>query len=103
MRKLFIVSAVFFAFLAIVFTILPLGTIAILPIALTVVLSFMGVYTSKGIQNKLPKLILIISVITFLFVIGKVIFIQDKVQIDKQFEQQKIESKKEDVKDLEGL
>jgi len=103
MRKLYVISAVFFAVLGIVFTILPLGTIAFLPIGITLVLSSLAIYQSKFNQQKLPKIILYISVLTFLVVIGKVIFVKDVVVSDKQFEQIKVESKKEDVKDLEGL
>jgi hypothetical protein len=103
MRKLYVISAVFFAVLGIVFTILPLGTIAFLPIGITLILSFLAIYKSKFNQQKLPKIILFISVLTFLVVIGKVIFVRDIVASDKLFEQNKVESKKEDIKDLEGL
>jgi hypothetical protein len=44
-----------------------------------------------------------LSVITFLVVIGKDVFVKDEVKVDQQFEQKKIESQKEDMKDLEGL
>jgi hypothetical protein len=103
MRKLYVISAVFFAVLGIVFTILPLGTIAFLPIGITLILSFLAIYKSKFNQQKLPKIILFISILTFLVVIGKVIFVRDIVASDKLFEQNKVESKKEDIKDLEGL
>jgi len=103
MRKFCVISAVFFAVLGIVFTILPMGTIAFLPIGIAFILSFLAIYKSKFNQQKLPKIILFISVLTFLVVVGKVIFVKDVVVSDKQFEQIKVESKKEDIKDLEGL
>lgn len=103
MRKFFVISSVFFAALGIVFTILPFGTIALLPIGIALVLSFLAIRSSNQNQKKLPKWILFISALTLLAIIGKVVFIQDKVVTDKQFEQKKIESKKEDIKDLEGL
>ena len=103
MRKVFIIASVFFAVLGIVFTILPLGTIAFLPIGITVILSVLSIQQSKSSQKKLPKLILFISVVTFLVVIGKVVFVKDVIVPDKQFEQNKIEQKKEDIKDLQGL
>lgn len=103
MRKLFIILAVFFAVLGIAFTILPLGTIALLPIAFTLILSFLAIQKSKLNQKKLPKIILLISAITLLVVIGKVVFVKNVVVSDKQFELKKEESKKEDIKDLEGL
>lgn len=103
MRKLYVIAAVFFAVLGIVFTILPLGTIAFLPIGVALILSFLAIYKSNFNQQKLPKIILFISALTFLVVIGKVIFVKDVVVSDKQFEKNKVESKKEDIKDLEGL
>lgn len=103
MRKVFIITSVFFAVLGIVFTILPLGTIAFLPIGITFILSVISIQQSKSNQKRLPKLILFISVVTFLVVIGKVVFVKDVIVHDKQFEQNKIEQKKEDIKDLQGL
>jgi len=103
MRKVFIITSVFFAVIGIVFTILPLGTIAFLPIGITFILSVISIQQSKSNQKKLPKLILFISALTFLVVIGKVVFVKDVIVPDKQFEQNKIEQKKEDIKDLQGL
>ena len=103
MRKFFVILSVFFAVFGIIFAALPLGTIAFLPIGLTILFAFLILFVSEPDQKKLPKWILSIAVLTFLIVMGKVVFIQDKVETDKQFEQQKIESKKENQKDLEGL
>ncbi len=103
MRKFFVILSVFFAVFGIVFAVLPLGTIAFLPIGLTILFAFLTYFVSKPNQKRLPKWILFISALTLLVVMGKVVFIQDKVITDKQFEQQKIDSKKEDQKDLEGL
>jgi len=103
MRKFLVISAIFFALLGIVFTILPLGTIAFLPIGIALILSGLAIQKSKNSQRKIPKLILLISFLTLLVVIGKVIFIKDVVISDTQFELKKEESKKEDIKDLEGL
>ena len=102
MRKFLIISAVIFGLLGIVFTILPLGTIAFLPIGITFILSGIAIQKSKNSQRSLPKIILFISVLTFLVVIGKAIFTKDIVT-DTQFELKKEESKKEDIKELEGL
>jgi uncharacterized membrane protein len=103
MRKILIILTVLFAVLGVVFTILPLGTIAFLPIGIAFVLCFFTIQQSNINQQKLPKIILFISVLTFLLVIGKVIFIKDVIVKDQKFEQNKIEQKKEDIKDLEGL
>jgi len=103
MRKISIISAILFAILGIIFTVLPLGTIAFLPIGIAIILSVLSIIKSKNSQRKLPKIILFISFVTLLVVIGKVIFIRDVVISDTQFEMKKEESKKEDIKDLEGL
>ena len=103
MRKFFNISAVVFAVLGIVLTILPMGTIALLPIVIAIVLAALGFRISTTTQRLFPKIILIVSALTFLVVIGKEVFVKDQVVVDKQFEQKKEESKKEDIKDLEGL
>ena len=103
MRKLLVITAIFFAVIGITFTILPLGTIAFLPIVIALILSFLAIQKSKVEQKILPKIVLFISILTLLVVIGKVIFVKDVLVTDKQFEIKKEESKKEDIKDLEGL
>ena len=82
---------------------MPLGTIAFLPVVLSLILSLLAFLKSKNKQKILPQIILIISVLNLLVVVGKIVLIKDRVQTDKQFEMKKEESKKEDIKDLEGL
>ena len=103
MRKLFIVLAFIFALLGAAFTILPLGTLALLPIGLALIFGFVAFLKSDAQQKNVPKWILIVAGVTLIIVLGKEILITDEVAKDEQFEQKKIESKKEDLKDLEGL
>ena len=103
MRLFLIISSIVFAVLSLIFTILPLGTIAFLPVVLSLILSLLAFLKSKNKQKILPQIILIISVLNLLVVVGKIVLIKDRVQTDKQFEMKKEESKKEDIKDLEGL
>ncbi|MBK9223926.1 MAG: hypothetical protein IPO23_03345 [Flavobacterium sp.] len=103
MRKLFIVLAFIFAFIGIAFSILPLGTLALLPIGLALIFGLIAFLKSDAQQKNVPKWILIVAGVTLIIVIGKEILITDEVAKDEQFEQKKIESKKEDLKDLEGL
>jgi EamA domain-containing membrane protein RarD len=103
MRLLFVILAVFFAVIGIVFTILPLGTLALIPIVFALIFSALGLYKSEGKLKLFPKLILIISAVAMLVVIGKEVFIKDEVAADNQINKIKVESKKEAVKDLEGL
>lgn len=103
MRKLFIVLAFIFAFIGIAFSILPLGTLALLPIGLALIFGLIAFLKSDAQQKNVPKWILIVAGITLIIVVGKEILITDEVAKDEQFEQKKIESKKEDLKDLEDL
>ena len=103
MRKLFIVLAFIFAFLGIAFSILPLGTLALLPLGLALIFGIIAFLKSDANQKSVPKWILIVIGIAFIIVIGKETLIPDEVAKDEQFEQKEIESKKEDLKDLEGL
>ena len=103
MRKLFIVLAFIFAFIGIAFSILPLGTLALLPIGLALIFGFVAFLKSDAQEKNVPKWILIVAGVTLIIVLGKEILITDEVAKDEQFEQKKIESKKEDLKDLEDL
>jgi len=76
MRKIVIIAAVFFAVLGIILAILPFWKIALLSVGITFILSFLAIKKSETPQTKLPKIILFISALTFLVVIGKVIFIK---------------------------
>ena len=103
MRKIFAYSGAFFAVLAIILTVLPFGTIALIPVVLTLVLGVLAFRISNEKQRILPKIVLVVSVITLLVIIGRDVFVKDVVAVDKQFEQKKEESKKQDIKELEGL
>ena len=103
MKKALIYLASFFAVLGIAFTILPLGTIALLPVIIALLLAFLSFKFSAVKQRKFSRIVLVISGLTLLVIVGKEVFIKDEVVLDKQFEQKKIESKQEDIKDLEGL
>lgn len=103
MRKALNIASIVFVVLGIAFTILPMGTIALLPVGLTIITAAVSFWLSKDRKRMLPRIVLVLSVITFLVVIGKDIFVKDEVKVDQQFEQKKIESQKEDIKDLEGL
>jgi hypothetical protein len=103
MRKSFIVIAFLFVILGIVFAVLPMGTLALAPVGLAILFSILAFIKSEPTEKALPKWLLIISVITLVVVVGKVLLIKDELAKDTQFEQKKIESKKEDMKDLEDL
>ena len=103
MRKLILILASVFCVLGIAFTILPMGTLAIIPIGIALVLAFLAFKKSDGNQQKFPKILLIVAGICLLAVIGKELFIKDEVEKDTKFENQKIETKQEAKKELEDL
>ena len=103
MRKLFIITASIFSVLGIAFTVLPLGTLALIPIGLALLLAFLAFKKSTENQQKFPKILLITAGLCLLVIIGKELFIKDEVAKDATFEKVKIENKKEDKKELEEL
>nr|WP_294773612.1 hypothetical protein [uncultured Flavobacterium sp.] len=103
MRKLFLILACLFAVLGIAFTVLPLDTIAFLPIGLALVFGLLTLKQSQDTQKKFPKILLVIGALCSLAVLGKTLLIKDEVATDTQFEQQKIETKQEAQKELEEL
>lgn len=103
MRKLFLVLGIIFTVLALVFSYLPMDTIAFLPIGFALIFCLLLLKKSNENQKKLPNILLLLGVLCSVFVLGKTLLIKDKVEKDTKFEEQKIESKKEDVKELEGL
>lgn len=103
MRQLFLGITIFFTTLSVVFAILPLDTLALIPIGIALFFGFLALKKSAIEQVKLVKGLLIITVLALVFVIGKEIFTKDEVEADKQFEAKKVESKQEAQKELEGL
>ena len=102
MRKVLIVLAFIFAILGIVFAILPMGTLGILPVGLSLIFGALAYFKSDANNKVVPKWLLIIAGLTLVVIIVRS-FVPDEVAKDKEFEQKKIESKQEDLKDLEGL
>ena len=103
MRKLFIILAAVFAVLGLVFAILPMGSIAFLPIIVAIVLALVAMWKSNDNQKKIPKWILVIALAILVLVTVKVVFVKDKVVVDQQFIQENVDSKEEAQQELEGL
>lgn len=103
MKKVYLILALVFAVISIVFTILPMGTISFLPIVPAIIFAFLAMRNADGRTLHASRLILFVSASMLLIVIGKEIFVKDEIVVDKQFEQKKVETQKEDVKELEEL
>lgn len=102
MRKAFIVLAFIFAILGIVFVILPMGTLGVLPVGLSIVFAGLAYAKSEASNRNVPKWLIIVAGLTLVVVMVRAMM-PDEVEKDVQFEQKKIESKQEDLQDLEGL
>ena len=103
MRKAYLILALFFTFLAMVFSYLPLDTIAFLPIGIAFLFSLLLLKKSIQSQKKIPKTLLFICGIITLFVVGKTVFVKDEIVEDTKFEKEKVEIKKEAQKELEEI
>ena len=103
MRKTLLIVSIIFVVISIVFSILPLDTLALLPIGIALILIFLTFKKSDVPQRKMVKILFAITYICALFVLGKTYLIKDEVEKDQKFEQEKIETKQEAKKDLENL
>ena len=103
MRGLFSFLAYAFTALSIVFSLMPMDTIAFLPIGLALAFSLLFLRKSKENQKKIPNILMFVCVLCSAYVIGKTIFVKDKVEKDTKFEQQKQQSNQESKKELEDL
>lgn len=103
MRKLFLILAILFTLLTVVFSFLPLDTLAFVPLLPAFLFGVLAYIKSDISHKKMPRLLLIITIICALFVIAKTFFVEDEVAKDKNFEQEKIDTKKEAQKELENL
>ena len=103
MRQLFLVIASIFTVLSVVFALLPLGTLALIPVGIALLFGFLALKKSDTKQAKWVKVLLVVSVLSLVFVVGKEFLTKDEVEVDKQFDVKKLESKKEAQKELEDL
>ena len=103
MRQLFLVIASIFTVLSVVFAFLPLGTLALVPIGIALLFGFLALKKSDTKQAKWVKVLLVVSVLSLVFVVGKEFLTKDEVEVDKQFDVKKLESKKDAQKELEEL
>ena len=102
MKKLYLTLALLFATIGIVFTVLPMGTFALLPIIPAIIFGILTMRKSDGRILHASRLILFVSVSMLLIVVGKELFVKDEVTADRQFEQKKAESEKQATNELES-
>ncbi len=101
MNRLFIILSVIFAVFGLAFTILPMGTLALIPIAVALIFAFVAVLRQR--EKLFPKILLLVTFLNLLTVIGKEVFVKDVVEADQQFESVKQQSEQDAQKELEEL
>lgn len=103
MKKFLFVTSVIFIAISIAFLYLPLGTIGLIPSVIALILSLIVFFIStKGEEQKKPKVLLAISILTIAIIIGKSTFIEEKIAVDKAFEEKMEQSEEENIQELEN-
>jgi D-alanyl-lipoteichoic acid acyltransferase DltB (MBOAT superfamily) len=103
MKKTALVLSILFCLLAITTSILPFGTIALIPIILSFVTGLIYLKTADNTSNKFAKAILLITSICLLYVGYKTYFVKNIVTKDDKFEAVKTINQNESKKELEEL
>ncbi|MFD0861673.1 hypothetical protein ACFQ1M_05610 [Sungkyunkwania multivorans] len=105
MRKFLVFLGVIAAVLTIILSFLPLGTITMLPALVTIIVGILAFMLSKSANKNLnaPKFIIIAGLLASFVTISKVVFFENKVAKDEQFELREQESEQKAVEELEEL
>ncbi len=104
MRKTFIILSIILTLFGIIFTVLPMQKFGMIAAFCAVILSVLGYHKSEITNSNFPKYLSMIAMGTFFCATYFTFFTKAEiVEIDPQFEQQKIESQKQDQKDLQDL
>ena len=104
MKTIFNVLAIVFLALGLAFTILPLGTIAFLPVGIALFFAAVALFIAKEGGKKLSFALLVVSFALGLAVVVKNVFIADTVAIETEEELLKRDqSEQENMMELEEL
>lgn len=105
MRLVLIILGLLSAILAIVLSILPFGSIAIIPIVLAFVFGIIAFISSKkeGQNTRIIKFIFLVTIIALILTIYRSIFDQNIVEDDIETIQNEEESLEDAKKELEDL
>lgn len=105
MRILLLILATLSALLGLIMTILPFGTIGVLP-GIVCLLLAVGAYFLSKKQQKSLKIPMLFAVIGILVIIGsgtKSLWVKDEVAIDQEFEEKEEAIKNEAIEELKEL
>jgi len=116
MKTFLNVLSIVFLVLGLAFTILPLGTIAFLPLVLALICAAIALYLAKDTGKKLSKALLVIGAALALAVIVKLIVVkheiepatEEEMQQQEQVDQENLNVLEElealeELEELEGL
>lgn len=99
MRILSIAMTIILVIIGVVFTVLPMGILAFIPVGGALLMSIVTIILSKCKKKNLPKYLLLASFIAFLAVVSKDVFVKKQFVVDQQLDTNKEESRQEAKKD----
>ena len=105
MRIVLLILAAISALVGLIFTILPFGTIGVLPGIAAIVLGLLAYLLSKK-QEKPFKTALLFMVMGVFVAIGsgtKTLWVKDEVAVDQEFQQKEEQVKNEAIEELKEL
>jgi drug/metabolite transporter superfamily protein YnfA len=104
MRKTFIILSIILILFGIIFTVLPMQKFGMIAAFCAAVFGVLAYHKSEITDSNFPKYLSMIAMGTFFCAAYFTFFTKAEViEIDPQFEQEKIESQKQDQKDLQDL
>jgi len=105
MRLLVTTLAVLTAIIGLVLSILPFGTIALLPIILAFILTFIAYKMAQKEQanTKFSKVIFLLTIIAFVLSLYRIVFDENVVENDIETIEKEKQSKEDAIEELEEL
>lgn len=98
------VLASIFVIVGTIFTILPMESFGIAAFGIAIVIGIGKLLLAKELKTKnFTRFLILFAIVGAIIATGKMLLIEDTVEKDVQFEQTKIESEKESIKELEEL
>ena len=105
MRLLVTTLAVISATIGLILSILPFGTIALIPIILAFILAFMAYKMAQKdqVNTKFVKVIFLITIIAFVLSLFRIVFDENVVENDIETIEKEKQSDEDSLQELEGI
>ncbi len=101
MRKTFIILSIVASVTGIIFLFLPMGTIAFLPAALSIIAAVAAFLKSKNQSKALPKVLLLCATTIFFIVMAKDVLVNNKLTTEEELIKEKQDTQTEVNKELQ--